>query len=370
MPRPTLPKHFASMRTYAVELTKTTEEELKDHLFQAVERYDERIQDELDEQRRILNILAYENPYTRHNWRKGRPDRKYEKGHDVTKISEEKLEKSYWITNIERDFFTCTEHFKWTDDWVHDFRYKIESKRDMYRENQREIIDQDELTYQLARKEWMETDAEWITRENLHKAHLHHKPKSYYIELFKKDKGAERFYKGIIPDYEDTCEFCIHDRIVREAREEKARKEQEEYERLIEESRLEYERQQKEKERKKQEQLQVERIEQVCEMCNYKSKDTAMFRLHMMSKEHQQRIKQKELYCKACDHQCRTIIEYEAHIGTNKHKKNAGLVSTEPTTYECHVCNFSSQFKHHYENHLKSKKHQKACVQEVTLPTT
>jgi len=367
MPRPTLPTHFKDMRTYPVQLTKTTEEQLKEHMLHASETYDEKVKVLLDEQRRMLDILAYENPYMSHSWRKGSPERRFKHGYDALKLSEDKVDQDMWCYNIARDFEMCVKEFKWNDEWVHDFRYKIEQTRETMRENSKQIKEQDELTFELARKNWMEKDAEWIARENLRKEHVYHKPKSYFIELFKRDKDAERFYDGQIPNYHETCEFCIHDKIVREAYEEKARKDAEEYERLREEQEEEYRR--KEEEERKRREAPVERKEHKCEACNYKTMDSAMFRIHLMSKEHIQTEKQKNLYCEACDHQCRCKIEYEAHIRTSKHKKNTGE-KQEPTVYTCEACAYSTPFKHHFDNHTKSKKHQDKMTQEVVIPTT
>lgn len=368
MPRTSLPTHFKEMRTYPVQLTKTTEEDLKSHMKSMCESYQAKVQPELNEQSRILNLLTHENnPYKNHKWRKGHPERRFKSGFDQNNITEEKADQLYASLNVERDFRMCLREFKWTDDWVVEFNRRVDDTRDRIRRNIAEIKDLDELMFYCAKKQWEDSDAEWIAREKMRKSHVHHKPKSYYIQLFKIDKDAERYHQGVIPDNEDTCEFCIQEKKVNEAREEAMRKEEEEYERQCEELREEERR--REEERKKQEKP-VELKEHTCEYCNFKTMYEAVFRAHTMTQDHERIVKQKQLYCKHCDHQCRNNIEYENHIRTNKHKKNAGLVSTEPSVFECEACGYSSVFKHHYENHIKSKKHQQKMSQEVVVPTT
>lgn len=331
------------------------------------EAYEARVQPFIDEQNRILNILTTSNPYKNYNWRKGQPERKYENGYDVRRLREEDVEEHDWAYNVGRDFVWCLSEFKWQDDWVGNFEYTIDRMRNTMRSNTEEIKTLDYILFQTAKREWEEADAEWIANEKLRKEHAHHKPKAYYIEWFAKDKDAEQWYKGVIPDNEDTCKFCIMEKKQNEEYEERMRVEREELERLRREE--EEEDRRLEEERRKN-QKPIELKEHKCEHCNYKTMYEAVFRVHLMSKEHKQNEKQQNLYCKACDHQCRGKIEYEHHLGTTKHKKNAGIISAEPTNYTCEACNYTTQFKHHYENHLKSKKHLKASTQEVEVPTT
>ncbi len=353
------------MRTYPCLVTKTTEEQLKEHMMKANEIYDTRVQPHLDEQRRILNILAYENPYKKHSWRRGHPERRFKHGYDTNTLTEEGFEERTWVYNIARELGWCIAEYKWEDQWVHDFQYKIQNTRELMRDNDAQIKEQDEMTFQLAKKEWMEQDAVWIAREKLRKNHEHHEPKSYYIDLFAKDKDAERHYDGKIPDNEDTCEFCINDKRLREIQEEARRKADEEYERLREEADQEHRRREEEKKNQKPVKLTLHE----CKVCEYKTMDSAMFRIHLMSREHLQREKQKNLFCEHCDYQCRGKLEYEAHIRTTKHKKNAGELDG-PTTYTCEACEYSTAFRHHYENHVRSRRHMDRTTQEVVVPTT
>ena len=360
------------MRSYKVHVTKTTEESIKEHMFKMSELYDAHNQPFFDEQTRILEILRYRNPYTEHNWRYGPPERRFKNGFDITKLSLDTVDKEHeeqrWHINVEYDFNKCMNHFKWNEEWATDFQYKIEQTRQQRTDNGNEIRTLDETTFYLAKTRWMEEDAVWIAREKLKVSHRDHHPREYYIELFKKDKEIEKGYasRGGIPDNEDTCEFCIHDKIVREANAEKTRKADEEYERLREEADEEHRRQEEERKAK---QKPIQLKEHKCETCNYKTMDGAMYRIHLMSREHLQLEKQKNLFCEHCDHQCRGRLEFEAHIRTSKHKKNAGELDG-PTTYTCEACEYSTHFKHHYENHIRSKRHTDKTTQEVVVPTT
>lgn len=362
MPRPTLPTHFKDMRTYSVQLTKTTEEDLKEHMKSSCERYEMVVREEIDEQNRILRILTDTNPYSNSKWRKGRPERIYERGYDRRSVREEDLPQREWVVYLAREFGWCMREFKWEDEWAIDFAYTIERLNSMRTGNVEEIKTLDHVLYHRAEREWKQADAEWIMYDEKRKAHQSHRPKSYYIHLFTIDKDAEAFYKGTVPDDEDTCELCIAEKKHREEREEVQRA---------------YERQQKEEERAYEEERQAERrvcrvnsqphtlSEHTCELCTYTTTSEKLFDIHLTTKAHQQKERQEELYCTACSCQCRTKLEYDHHLGTTKHKKNAGLVPTEPMTYSCEACAYSTQFKHHYDNHTKSKKHiQNISVQE------
>lgn len=368
MPRTALPNYFKDFRTIHVLVTHTTEEDLKKHYeemyFSFVEPliYEERMR-----LQSVVDALHESNPYKNHNWRKGQAHRKYVKGHEWQGLCEKNIDKTSRYIDFCREFKWCVYEFNWDDDWVKSCTYKIEESRTTYKDLTQQLVEIDAYHWNTAKQQWETDDAEWIKVHELEKAHRNfHHPKSYYVELMKRDKDLKKYYETHgIPDYEDTCSMCIAGRKQKEEYEERVRKEEEEYERQQEEYR--------EEQRKKQHQEQkkhtpTETTIHHCEVCDYKSIHSALYRLHMESKEHERKAKLKVCYCEMCKHQSRNEMEYQLHLSSKKHKKICGEIEPEPAEYRCECCNYSTSIKQNYSLHLKSKKHQQN--QSVVIPTT
>lgn len=355
MPRESLPTHFKDMRTLVVQVTKTTEEELKDHFKKISEVYVSRSEPFYKKLRSAMESLTEDCPYTKHNWRKGLAKRLYEKGHEWNRMHEETEMNAYaWLFYVKKDLLWCIEEFTWTDEWVNTLIREVDRFREMLIDTEQELVWRDEQLWSMAKYNWEQEDVVWITRHELKKSHVFHKPKSYYVDLFASDKDAYRFYKGVIPDNEDTCEFCIEEKRISEERDEKMRLEEEEQEREEEERREERRLLEEEKQRQRQ---SVELITQHCKDCNYTTNHSAMYQIHITSKQHLINIKKQSLFCKACEHQSRTEIEHAHHLTTTKHKKNTGLVDPEPEEYHCKCCDYKTPLKQNMAIHMKSKKH-------------
>ena len=354
MPRPTMPTYFKNMESYSVQLTKTSEEDLKEHFCKSSERYTAKVEADIDEQRRLLKMLYNENPYNQKNWRKGSPERLYKDGFDKKSLRDEKANELKWQLDIQRDFKWAMDVYKWEEDWAVELMQFIYRSTERYKSNFDEIKHMDLLCFETAKQNWEVEDAEWITNQKLKKAHESHKPKSYWIDLFATDKQSEKWCKGVIPDNEDTCKFCIEEKRISDEREEKMRLEEEQQEREEEERREE--RRLLEEEKKRQRQA-VELITQQCKECNYTTNHSAMYQIHITSKQHLINIKKQSLFCKACEHQSRTEIEHAHHLTTTKHKKNTGLVDPEPEEYHCKCCDYKTPLKQNMAIHMKSKKH-------------
>lgn len=352
------------IKTYPVLLTKTDKEELKEYYTKLNQIYEARFQPYLDMVRSACDSLVTNNPYAKHNWRKGLAKRLYKTGHEWNRIKDENEITLYeWITYAKRDLRWCVDEFKWDDAWVQPTFQLIDRCMDSLNDTQRELLWRDEQLWSLAKHRWEKEDATWITRNELKKSHESHKPKSFYIELFKTDKDAEKWYDGVVPDNEDTCEFCIEEKRIDQEREEKMRLEEEQQEQEEEELRLERRKLAEEKERQKQ---SVELVKQHCEVCDYTTHHGAIYQIHLTSKPHLINVKKQGLYCKTCDHQSRTEIEHAHHLSTTKHKRNTGVVAAEPDEYSCESCEYTTHCKQHYENHLKSKKHKKNVDEKST----
>jgi len=374
MPRESLPSHLKSIKTMEVQLTKTTEEDLWKHFlhrFSNIEDEYKFIHDRLD---KAIEYLYNKNPYYRHNFRKNRcPDRIYGCMEWLNSNIESSDYEKFWnYYDLRSDLKRCNGEFKWIDDETKggeysSMMYVIDRLLDQTKEKQQELEELDKARLQEAKNHWLEDDKEWIEEQELIKSHRHHQPKEYYEEQIRKDPDAKAFYerKGGIPNYHETCKYCIADI--------ELKKRQEEAIKRSEEERLEADRQWREEQERKREEERKERAKPLkvfkCEECNFKTNLQYSYEDHMDSREHKQKVKCKELYCECCKIQCRTLIEYNHHITTSKHRKNNGEV-VEETLY-CECCNHTSTTKQNYQTHLKSKKHQQKMQEvNVTIPTT
>jgi hypothetical protein len=372
MPRVSLPSHLKNLRTYTVLLTQTTEQDLLDHFRKASETYEEKNRPFYEMLDKALQAQYAENPYRRHNWRKGSAQRKFAKGHEWLQIDLEndtEYNKREWLLYVGRDLHWCNLEFKWsekpeTSTWYGDFVYRMEQCRTTMRDMEKELVEIDGRNFEIAKKEWERDDAEWIDRTKRMKEHERHRPYQFYLDECEKDPDMRAWYekRGGIPNYEETCEFCKERKARDEAYAERMRLEAEQ-ERL--------EREEEDRERQEQEALRKKpvlpavKVVRRCEDCDYQTSTLFNFELHMKSKEHAHRVKQKSLYCACCETQCRTQIEFNNHLQTSKHKKLAN-----PTILRCEACDYTASLKHHFEAHMTSKRHlaKVAESQSVTIP--
>ena len=356
MPVKTLPSHLKNMKTMDVQLTKTTEEEIWLHFvnrFTNLEEEYEYIHKALD---KAINYMYENNPYYKYNWRKCIPERMYKCLEWLTTNYESNAIEKFWsYYELKSDLKRCNGEFKWTEDETKSVEccnmlYIIDRLLEQTKEKQNELNDLEKTRFEQAKQEWLERDKVWIEEQKLIKGHSYHHPKEYYIQLFKKDKNAEIFYNGIIPNHSETCKYCIAEADYKRIQDEKEKKDLEEQEQRNREW-LE------QKEREREESRQVKQVMQnyECPDCNFHTVHKFNFDNHMDSKEHAQMIKCKSLFCKDCEIQCRSIIEYNHHIHTSKHKKKAGQL--EEDTLYCTICNHTATTKQNYQTHLKSKKH-------------
>ena len=340
MPRPTMPAYFKDMTSYNVQLTKTTEEDLKEHFRKSSELYSIRVQADLDEQKRIMNMLYTENPYKNRNWRKSTPDRLFTHGYDTRSLREEKVEELKWKFSISREFPWSMEVYEWNEDWAVQFSQTLYRTSERYRSNVEEIKHLDCLCFEVAKQMWEQEDSDWIAIREKKKSHSSHRPKSYYVQLFAHDKNAKDWYKGIIPDNEDTCEFCIQEKRISDERDETIRSQEQPL--AVVEPR---------------EPKSIPVVSHLCTDCSYTTNHSAVYAIHMKSKEHLLTIKKQGLFCKPCNHQSRTEVEHGHHLTTTKHRKNTGLIQPEEKEYVCECCQYKTPMKQNLVIHMKSNKH-------------
>ena len=344
MPRHTLPSHLKNLKTYDVALTQTSEDDLYDHFVSKCQNYESLVQSFRTDLSAALEDIRDVNPYLNHNWRKGAPDRVYPTGCEWMNVdieSERYLDKFWFLSRLQQDFLICNKEFKWSsnvnkEEFCNEFEFMMYRYIEQIKSDQQELVMYDTIHFNEAKKKWMEKDAEWIENDKKRKDHRYHKPKQFYIDLFKQDPDAIQFYKGIIPDNEETCEFCMHEKTLREERERKENEEQEINEEINDNE-------------------QKQRTIMHCEDCNYTTDSLYCFNLHCSGKEHNITIKQKRLYCKVCNILCRTNIEYANHIITHKHKIKSGEIQDNPNY--CKVCDYTATTTSNLSTHFKSKKH-------------
>ena len=351
MPRPSLPSHLQRMTTYDVLLTQTTEEDLKNHFQASVLEYEARWKPYADELERCVSDAFTHNPYLGRSWRKSGPTRLYPKGHEWNRMdssNDAEVKKYFWIYEFAFDFRRCINEFKWEQ--FEDDLHMISRCLDTMKSGEDELKRYDERNYANAKKDWEMRDAEWIANEKLRREHENHHPRAWWVAYFERDPDAKKWYKGVIPDNEDTCSLCVYEKEV------EARRQQEEAEenaRQEEEARIEAEREAEEKAQREAERKSKPVQHYHCEGCEYHTTSSFNYDVHLKSTEH----KVKARFCKGCNYQCRSDVEYATHIGTNKHKKVAGEVVVVSKSYHCETCNYTTHRKDAFDRHLASKSH-------------
>ena len=344
MPRHTLPSCIKSLMTYEVQLTKTTEEELlefflsKKDKIQELEPYMEKLDNHIEK-------LFQQNPYCSHDWRVGPPER-IESLDWLGDIQQ--VEKYFSFFNFRNDLKLCFKEFKWDNEELSQFFYTYDTLIQTQLERQKQFNELEKLRYDEAKRIWEENNKDWIERKKLEREHQSHKPRQYYIELFKVDKYAEERYGGVIPNHEETCSLC-------KANIEMKRQQEEAERRYLEEQQRENQRYEEEKLAK----LQKEKEQRGpfktydCECCNYHTGIKVLFDDHIKTTEH----KSKSRYCSICQTQCRSDMDYQHHIGSRKHKIQTGEIKNDDETLFCECCNHTSTTKQNHQTHLSSNKH-------------
>lgn len=363
MPRASLHPRMKNCESYDVNITQTTEEDLLNHLKKASEEYEERWQAHYDKLHLVVERQHDHNPYRKCNWRKGSPERKYEKGWEWNQWHHEDTagrDHYHWLFRIRHDLVLCNREFKWSDNkelekWYSEFDYFTERCLNTINSTEEELRWIDCMNYGSAKKAWEEEDAEWIELQKMKKEHNFHKPKQYYINLFARDKQAQAWYeaRGGIPNHEETCELCKQEKKELELREEQERA-------YIQEQQQEEQRLKAEREAKQARAAKVSCKQYHCEDCDFHTTIKFAYDDHLLSREHIKCIHAKKWHCIACNFHARSDPEYQHHLTTKKHQ-SGGIKQTE---WRCEACDYTATQKGHYETHCRSKKHLQKCEQK------
>lgn len=375
MPRPSLPASLKALRTFSVVLTKTTQEELWLHFVDAFSWYSKRAYYLINKIEEIDTEIVCANPFSKCSWRNtslisAYPTRKYadESPHSV--FDEAECSRYEYLIHIHNDLDRCGRILGWKDDEEYAptfaefiaqaeyIRYELSLKLKM-------LASTEDTAYNNAKRNWKLAHKDEIDDNQLRERHNKHKTKKEWIEIFKEDSTAARWYNSIPPNDEDTCKYCIGDKERRDkenkAAIDKYRQEQKDAEadakRRAEEeyTELEIERERKEMENK----------QQTCEMCDYTATSISKFDIHLASREHIFQQKLKSRHCNICDIQCKNADDYTVHLSTQKHKKKAGEI-VEPEEYRCDPCDYTTGLKHHYTQHCATKRHHQKKGEQPT----
>jgi hypothetical protein len=377
MPRPTLPESFASLHTYDVKTTKTTEDDLWEHFCKMKKKVAEVGTRYLDI---ILDASTYfqlgeRNPYYRHNWRNGSPsrDRKgilsdHVLGKEFSNGEDCKFQTNHiMIVSTVKDFVYCSEVFNWYEtrnaeechemyELFSSYSYKFKQAEENYDENE-------DMCYYQARKRWETKDKEWIIERDLKKSHEGHRLRHEWEEAFHGDAGMREFYYNVIPDTETSCKYCIdRKKIVDASREIRRMQEQQQEENTFRHQREEAASSSEEEKEVKdeKEEFNPDLPTMTCETCNYSTQNKYSYKLHMDSKIHKRKEKFMALYCKDCNYHARCEAEMIAHTNSKKHKIQIGeIVSKEEQVFFCEACEYHAANQTVYDIHCKSQKHKR-----------
>ena len=256
------------------------------------------------------------------------------------------------MLDIITDVRVCNRAFP---DWWEKMSDYMETI-DKFKFDTEELLSYEYFNYMKSKKKYEEADAEFIGEKDLKQLHRGHRPNAYYVELFKEDPIAVRFHKGIIPDYENTCKYCIQDKAIREQKEQHL-KEYEEAQKLQTETFLQELITRQAEERK---QWIETRKEHICGMCEFKTFSMNLYETHMNSREHTALANRKKWYCDCCDTQSRSDTEHKVHLNSTKHQNRfAGKGEDYVETFKCECCNYQTTRKDYYKLHMNTKKHMK-----------
>jgi len=355
MPRATLPHILAKMRTMEVLLTKTTKEEVFSHIEDKVEEFETIVDYFKIKLSKLVDYYMNTNVFEKYSiqdWRNHKVELKYRKDKSkwITDGGEKDQEQYILMLNIINDINICISAYPEWEQELPNIMFLIESSKfDID-----ELLGYETLNYNESKEKYEEADKDYIAEKDLKFLHIRHKPKAYWVEKFNNDPDCVKFYKGIIPDNEDTCKYCIQDKAIREQKEQHL-KEYEEAQKFKNEEYMKEMLLRQAEERKK----WIEtRKELVCGICEFKTFSMSQYETHINSREHTALANRKKWYCDCCETQSRSETEHQFHLGTTKHKNRIiGKDENYVETFKCECCNYETTRKDVFKKHTLSKQH-------------
>jgi hypothetical protein len=368
MPRASLPPALKVLKSFAVVLTKTTQEELWSHFEDAFSWYRKRAYYLVEKIESISEEIDAKNPFSNCSWRptgslSSYPTRKYESESPHEIFDDAEADRYNYLFKVRSDLERCGRLLGWADDeeYKEKFAEFISIADEVCYDLEHKIhclaITENDA-YVLAKHRWTKEHKDEIEDTRLAERHKGHKTKKEWIELFSVDPIAARWCNSTPPNDEDTCKYCIADKerraiedriaISRYQREQKEAEEDARRRREEEYAELEIEEERK----------LIQTTKHTCEMCDYTTSSGSKFDVHLASKEHITKLKLKASYCSTCDIQCKNETDLAVHNSTQKHKKKVGEI-VEPTEYRCDACDYTTPNKYLYKAHCKTTTHNK-----------
>ncbi len=364
MPRPVIPEVCKKMRTMDVNITKTTEEEIMNHMTDQFDKFCEEASEIKQKQSEFIDFI-YDTAYKGVSWRTKKPKRyewddwmsgKTDYNTMIMKHFDYKFDLKLCLEafntdpefDIEMDVVYFEVHHKNTYDLDVPFYFKmIEAQR-----------------YKESEEAWKIRDADWIRTEaekSVHKAKHH--SLDYWTAKYEEDKikwESDDIFQRREPNYltekysklestrDSKCKYCVKE--IEDEKQFAARQAKQETE--FEESERQW-KEQKEAERKQE--LESRHLYK-CELCKYETYDEQSWESHEESKDHKKIQDLRKYFCSDCEVQCRNQMEYNIHIQTKKHKIKIGEIEKQ-TQFVCTACSYVTNLKQNYDKHILTKSH-------------
>jgi hypothetical protein len=365
MPRPVIPAECKKMRTLEVNITKTTQEDIMEHMEEQFNKFCAEASEIKQKQTEFLDYI-YDNAYKGFSWRTKKP-----KHYEWEEWMGDKV--SHYNSMIMKhfdykyDLKLCLEAFN-TDP-----EFDIEMDALYFEVHNKNVYDLDvpfyfkmieAERYKESEEAWKIKDADWIRTEaekSIHKAKHHSLEQiTANYEEDKKYWESDDIFQRRDPNYltekyptlrstrDSGCKYCV-----KEIEDEKQRAIRE----------IENEKQFEESERKWKEQKELERKEALksrnmyrCPECDFETYDEYAFEKHEETKSHKKLTELRKYFCQDCEVQCRNQMEYNIHTQTKKHKIKIGEIEKQ-TEFKCEPCDYITQLKQNYDKHILTKGH-------------
>ena len=349
MPRQSVPTDCKKMRTLDVNVTKTTEEEIWNHLHNKlldIQRLDEEAKRKQNE---LIDLVFDRNPYTENNWRKHPPKRI--EFLDWTNNDDKWYTYMRDIAELKHDYALYFRIFVVEDYVISNIEYDI-SRIGMNDSDLFKTFEQ--MRFKQAKAEWELKDADWIAEKKLKETHIWNHKSAEIWERIQQQRKEGFYYPDhpyeikIIDTRVSDCKYCMKEiedekqRLIRQVKEEQE----------FEESERKWKQQ---KELEKKEELNSRHLYS-CPECNFNTYDETAWDAHEETKDHKKLIELKKFLCNECSVQCRNQMEYTIHMQTKKHKIAVGLIE-KVTEFRCEACNYITNLKQNYDKHILTKNH-------------
>jgi hypothetical protein len=268
----------------------------------------------------VLSEFMDGNPYADHDWKTGKPIRKYKE--PFAWLTEHEEEEYCKLSSFCRDIRILHTVFEWEN--LSEMEYEIEKFVNMLSGDQTNLLGLESLRFNQAKakfesenKEWCQEQKEIFDHQNAHIGY-----------------GVK--WRSLLNDPLDDimkCRFCKE----------------------LYEKELSHLQKHRVYEINSLQTAYTSPIAKICEECAFKSADSDIFESHFANARHQDAMKRLDIYCDACDIQCQSQIKFKEHCVSTKHKKVMGEI--KPIEYSCEKCQYKTTAKHLFNQHLATKKH-------------